>query len=150
MAWGLQGVRIPPMVSASRATTLAIVSATDLGLSINVPTAGVWNISGYLPIVNVGSPTNTSVNIAGPAVAADWVVAITKYNAAIPTATYYRTTAAALSIAGTTTQATCNLITVSGALRFTSTGTISITGTRNGGTSQTLQIGAYLSITRVA
>lgn len=149
MAWA-QTLRLNVTQIAQRGTTLAIgTGATDCGLTLAV-TAGVYNISVYLPLINVGAPTNTRIDVSGPAVDADWVVAFTRYAAAVPTALYTRTTAAALAATtGATALASVNLLTVSGAVRFNTSGNFAVSLTRVAGTSQTLRIGAYAQLTRI-
>lgn len=132
---------------AGSTTALGTTATTITGLSLAL-TPGTWELNAQVPIVNVGAPTNTDIR----AVAATGLVTTTSNY------TVSRYTATALSVVALTTlnassgaaQASNILTTIAGLFVVTVAGTLTFTGTRTGGTSQTVQSTAYAKAIRLA
>lgn len=133
--------------AAGTTTALGTTATTITGLSLPL-TVGTWEVSIQIPIVNVGAPTNTDIRAVA---AAGLTTTASNY-------TVSRYTAAALSVVALTTlnqssgaaQAGTILATLAGLLVVTVAGSLTFTGTRTAGTSQTVQATAYGKAIRLA
>lgn len=151
MGWDKIGNLSSGLRSRAAATVAIGTTSTATGLSLPV-LAGTYRLVAYLPLVLSGSPTNTRLDLTGPTVAsAGWAAQITRWAGTTATVLNVRPTAgAALSIStGATTHASTDLVAVEGAVTFSAAGTVAASLTRTGGTSSTLQVGAFLQLIRI-
>lgn len=137
------------------------ITATGLSIS-NVP-AGSWSIYAYVPIVTVGTTMSCTINLSpssGPTVTSlfyNWnrtalttTLASSAQNTVMPAAAGSHAFNTNTSIYATTATAGTYLLELQGGMVSTTTGTLSISMTRTGGTSITVQKGAYLRLERLA
>lgn len=134
---------------ATTTTALGTTVTAIAGLTMTLP-VGRWRFTGWIPIVNVGGPTNTTVTVSptGAPTATNIVYTIemigtlsdADYGTEVKTAFNSVTTSTLLS--------NVVLIRIEGTCTVTTAGTLSVSATRVGGTSQTVQIGAYIQADR--
>lgn len=141
------GTETSPIIYRAGSSTAIGTTLTDVGgLTMTLP-VGDWNFTAWVPMVPVGSPTALSVRVTGPTASAH-SYSIKRFTAtaiavANDTGTTFPNTDSAL------TQTSTILVEVEGTCTVTTAGTLKISMTRTGGTSNTAQAGSYLRATRV-
>jgi len=142
----------------SSATAIG-TTITATGMSISSVPAGSWTLYAYIPVVTVGTTMSCTITLSpssGPTVTSlfyNWnrttlttTLASSSQNTVIPSSQAFNQSP---SIYGTTNTAGTYLIELQGGMVSTTSGTISISMTRTGGTSITVQPGSYLRLERV-
>lgn len=143
------GAQGRPIGAFASATTLVGTTITAIaGLSISIPTVGVWKLEGYIPTVIVGLPTGFTLTVnSGPTVSGMSVL-VRRYDATTAWVDSYLTAFGATSTSSTLTAQTY-LFSLNGSATLTSAGTYSVSMTRTGGASATTQVGSFLLATRI-
>lgn len=118
-------------------------SNTDIYGTIALPVGNYW-IHAMGSIVNVGAPTQTVVTPAFSGTATPICYSCIRYTAA----TIVASTHQAFQVASGTA-ASCIMYEVRGLFTVTVAGNLTIGGTRTGGTSSTVQPGAFCEIKQV-
>lgn len=133
--------------SAGSTTALATTATTITGLTLPL-TVGTWDIRAWIPIVNVGAPTNTDIRVLASGAL---VTSASNYTVVRCTASAAATMAAvALNVSTGGAQISTILAVIEGMLVVTTAGSLIFNGTRTGGTSQTVQTYAYAESYRLA
>lgn len=130
------------IVKAGSTTALGTSTTAITGLSLALP-VGQWEFKAIIPIVNVGAPTDTQFTLSpsGGPTTSHLFYTITRYSASAGVSTVHT----ALNTASTGAVASCIICVISGYITSTGTGTLTVNGTRTGGTSQTVQANAYIT-----
>lgn len=113
------------------------------GLSFDISTAGTWAFEGSVYLVNSGSPTQTTFTFSpssGPALV-ETTYLVARYSATA----WSNTIMTGFNTATSATLAGCIGAILRGVFIASGPGTISLSGTRTGGTSQTVRIGSNMS-----
>jgi hypothetical protein len=137
---------LAPSVGTATATTALGTSLTAIsGLSLAVP-VGTYDVEAVIFTVIVLAPTNTTFSlVSAGGLAASWVTGILYRNGSAVTLTPLTALNTSLGAA----QASVIAARLEATIRITTAGTLSISGTRTGGTSQTVQLGSYLKLTKI-
>lgn len=130
---------------ATSTTAIGTAATSVAGLSASV-SAGTYKFRAWVPLVNVGGPTNINFGVTGPTTSA--VYYTVKRSLATGTTSVDPYTALTDAAAGTAIVAT--LAEVEGTFVATAAGTVQVRGIRVAGTSSTVQVGAYLNIEKIA
>lgn len=116
---------------------------TDIYGTVALPVGNYW-VHAMGSVVNVGAPTQTTVTPAFTGTATPICYSCIRYTAS----TIVASTHQAFAIA-TGTAASCIMFEIRGLFTVTVAGNFTVGGTRTGGTSQTVQPGAFLELKQV-
>ena len=129
---------------ATSTTAIGTTATAVTGLARDVISGGVYHVKAWVPLVNVGSPTNVDFSLTGPATSACQFT-VKRYTAIAPAVAIK--TAFAAATAGTAVVTI--LVEIEGTFVASANGTVAVSGIRVAGTSSTTQIGAFMECERI-
>lgn len=132
-------------IRATATTAIGTGAGNITGLSASVG-VGTYKFKAWIPLVNVGAPTNVNFGVTGPTTSAAYYTV--KRSLATGTTSVDPYSSLTDAAAGTAIVAT--LAEIEGSFVSTAAGTLQVRGIRAGGTSATVQIGALLLVEKVA
>lgn len=129
----------------------SVITAVPLGTTLtNVNTVsnlqpGSYRFNSVMPLINVGSPTQTTMTLSFSGASVNVFYRVHRYTATTIVPSVH--TAFGVS---TGTAAACVFIESNGMFTVTSVGAFTVGGTRTGGTSSTAQPGSYIALYQIA
>jgi len=135
---------------AAAATAIGTTITAVAGLSLAIPTAGIWRLEGRISLVVVGAPTAFTLTLSptsAPAITSMRVLC-KRLDATTAWTDSFLTAFNAASVSSALTAQTYWFM-LDGAMTSTAAGTYSVSMTRTGGTSATTAIGDFILATRI-